>query len=71
MGQETASSRAIRSVCGSASSTSWAPCEWPDERDPVLIPPFTSCPPCGFEFLFYSGLFFMWFERDVHKEDRR
>jgi len=32
---------------------------------------FTSCPPCGFEFLIHSGLFFVRFERDFHKEERR
>ncbi len=30
----------------------WASCEWPGKRASMLIPPsFTSCPPCGSEFL--------------------
>ena len=56
VGQGTASGRAILSVCGSASSTSWAPCEWPGKRAFMSIPPScTSCPPCGSEFLLRGG----------------
>ena len=72
VGQGTASGRAILSVCGSASSTFWAPCEWPGKRASMFIPTScTSCPPCGVEFLVHFGLFFVWFERAFHKEERR
>jgi hypothetical protein len=57
VGQATASAKAIFSVCGSASSTSWAPCESPAKHASMLIPPScTSCPPCGSEFLLHSEI---------------
>jgi hypothetical protein len=37
--EDTARGRAILSVCGSASSTSWAPCERPGKHASMLIPP--------------------------------
>ncbi len=56
VGWGTATGKAILAVCGSASSTSWAPCEWSSKRVSMLIPTScSSCPPCGSEFLLRRG----------------